>query len=132
LVLLPVKENSNYQFSIQNYANYATIIRNENGTFLQGDFSTLKLFTHHKEYQYVSKSLSFKLPPQHRVVELSHQMLELQIVYELSENNKARWKHRRVALSVTFLMTEYAPQQIFTLGQQINPKLQNGTLLDLK
>ncbi len=34
LALLAAKENSNYQYSITNYANYAAIIRNENGTFL--------------------------------------------------------------------------------------------------
>jgi hypothetical protein len=42
---LPVKQNNAYQFKISNYANHVTIIRNDNGTFLQGDFSTLRLVT---------------------------------------------------------------------------------------
>lgn len=118
LSLIPVKQNANYQYSITNYANAATVIRNENGTFLQGDFSTLRLFSQRSEYEYRSTSLSFKYPPQHRVAELNSQMLELQILYELvpSNNTKCKWKHRRVGLSVTFLLTEYAPQQVFTLG----------------
>lgn len=58
-------------------------------------------------------------------------MLELQIVYELTPNANPKWKHRRVALSVTFLLTEYAPQRIFTLGEQITSHLKDGAQLDL-
>lgn len=59
-------------------------------------------------------------------------MVELQIVYDIKDNFNAAWKHRRVALSVTFLLTEYAPQTVFTLGKQITLHLQNGTTLDLQ
>jgi hypothetical protein len=58
-------------------------------------------------------------------------MLEMQIVYELTHNYNPKWKHRRVALSINFLLTEYAPQSIFTLGKQITPNLQDGDQLDL-
>lgn len=58
-------------------------------------------------------------------------MLELQIVYELTPNPNPKWKHRRVALSVTFLLTEYAPQRIFTLGEQITSLSEDGAQLDL-
>jgi hypothetical protein len=132
LALLPAKENANYQYSITNYANSATVIRNDDGTFLQGDFSTLRLYSQRSEYEYRSTSLAFKYPSQHRVAELNNQMLELQILYELTPNNNTKWKHRRVGLSVTFLLTEYAPQQVFTLGHQITPNLQNGTQFDLQ
>lgn len=131
LALLPAKENANYHYSITNYANPVTIIRNNNGTSLQGDFSTLHLISGRSEYEYISTSLSFKYPPQHRVAEINNEMLELQILYELNNCNNTAWKHKRLALSITFLLTEYAPQQIFTLGKQITPNLQNGTYLDL-
>lgn len=42
---LTIKPNPNFRYSISNYANRATIIRNPNGTFLQGDFSTLTLIS---------------------------------------------------------------------------------------
>jgi hypothetical protein len=59
-------------------------------------------------------------------------MLELQIIYELNSRNNPAWKHKRIGLSVTFLLTEYAPEQIFTLGKQINQELRNGSLFGLK
>ncbi len=105
LSLLPLKHNTNYQYFIYNYANSAKVLRDDNGTFLLGNFSTLRLFSHHTEYKYVSTGLSFKHPPQHRVAELNNEMLEMQIVYELITNSNPKWKHKRVALSVTFLLT---------------------------
>jgi hypothetical protein len=131
LALLPTKLNANYAYSIINYAAPATILRNSNGTFVQGDFSTLRLDNDLTHYEYICTGLSFKYPPQHRVAEINNEMLELQVLYELSGQPNAKWKHRRIALSVTFLLTEYAPQQIFTLGHQITPSLHNGTSLNL-
>lgn len=42
---LPIKKNNGFKFKINNYANYATIVRNGNGTFILGDYSTLVLAT---------------------------------------------------------------------------------------
>lgn len=75
LALLPAKHNINYQYSIANYAAPATILRNDNGTFIQGDFSTLHLNSDRNQYEYVSTGLSFKYPPQHRVAEINNEML---------------------------------------------------------
>lgn len=69
---LPTKKNNDYTYSISNYANSVDIIRNDNGTFLLGDFSTLRLYSQRSEYRYVSRSLSFKYPPQHRIAELNN------------------------------------------------------------
>jgi len=44
----------------------------------------------------------------------------MQIVYELMGENVISWKHKRLALSVSFVMTEYAPENGLTLGYQIN------------
>ncbi len=40
---LPIKPNHAFKFKLNNYANPATIMRNANGTFVVGDFSTLRL-----------------------------------------------------------------------------------------
>jgi hypothetical protein len=42
---LPVKDNHAFRFKINNYANPVAILRNGNGTFLKGDFSTLLLIS---------------------------------------------------------------------------------------
>lgn len=117
---LPVKINPNFRFAISNYANRLTIIRNDNGTFLQGDFSTLRLMSEKAEYEYISTAVSFKYPAQHQVAEVDNEVLELQIEYELNSKERSTWKHKRIGLAVTFLLTEYAPQQTFSLGRQIN------------
>lgn len=59
-------------------------------------------------------------------------MLELQVEYELNGKGKSGWKHKRIGLVVSFLLTEYAPEQTFSLGKQINSQLSNGSLFDLK
>lgn len=47
---LTIKPNHSFKFKIDNYANPATIIRNTNGTFLVGDFSTLHLLSSKHDY----------------------------------------------------------------------------------
>jgi len=43
------------------------------------------------------------------VANVDKELLELQIVYELEGRESAEWRHRKLAVSVTFLLTEYAP-----------------------
>jgi hypothetical protein len=62
-----------------------------------------------KHYQYYSTGFSFKYPAQHRVANVDKELLELQIVYELEGRESAEWRHRKLAVSVTFLLAEYAP-----------------------
>lgn len=69
---LAVKPNPNFRFAISNYAGRATIVRNRNGTFLHGDFSTLKLISGKAEYEYISTAVSFKYPAQHQVAEVDN------------------------------------------------------------
>lgn len=129
---LAIKPNSNFRYSISNYANRATIIRNHNGTFLQGDFSTLTLVSDKAEYEYISTAVSFKYPAQHMVAEVDNEVLEMQVEYEWNGKGTSGWKHKRIGLAVSFLLTEYAPEQTFNLGKQINSQLTNGSLFDLK
>lgn len=75
--------------------------------------------------------MSFKYPAQHRVANVNNELIELQILYELIGNETTEWKHRKLAVSVTFLLTEFAPPRTFTLGKQVNQKLTNGTIIDL-
>ena len=56
----------------------------------------------------------------------------MQIMYELSSSNVPKWKHTNLVLSVSFVLTEYAPTQGYTLGKQINRQLQNGSIIDFK
>ena len=39
----------------------------------------------------------------------------MQIMYELNEEKNSKWKHKMLTLSVTFMVTEYAPEEGFTL-----------------
>lgn len=59
-------------------------------------------------------------------------MVEMQILYELSSKDNPLWKHKHVGLSITFLLTEHGPAELFTLERQINEDLKNGSILDLK
>ena len=52
--------------------------------------------------------------------------------YEWNGKGKSGWKHRRIGMAVSFLLTEYAPEQTFSLGRQINSQLTNDSLFDLK
>ena len=60
-------------------------------------------------HRYSSTSFSFKYPPQHRIAEVSQEVIEMQIMYELTETNVSKWKHRSLVMSVSFVVTEYAP-----------------------
>lgn len=55
----------------------------------------------------------------------------MQIIYDLKDKNTKNWKHKHLALSITFVVTEYASNGGFFLGNQINQKLTNGTILQL-
>jgi hypothetical protein len=59
-------------------------------------------------------------------------MIEMQILYELTPNHTQLWKHKRLALSVSFVVTEYAPEEGFTLGRQINSRLANGSVIEME
>lgn len=59
-------------------------------------------------------------------------MVEMQIMYELSSKDNPLWKHKHIGLSITFLLTEDGPAELFTLGRQINLGLKNGSIIDLK
>ena len=54
----------------------------------------------------------------------------MQINYHLTTQNLSKWKHQSLVLSVNFVVTEYAPGGGFTVGKQINHKLQNGSIID--
>lgn len=75
--------------------------------------------------------MSFKYPAQHRVANVNNELVELQIQYELTSNTTTEWKHKKLAVSITFLLAEFAPPETLTLGRQINQKLTNGTIIDL-
>jgi hypothetical protein len=51
-------------------------------------------------------------------------------MYQL-EDGSAEWKHKSMVLCVNFVMTEYATQEMFTLGRQINQEVGNGSIIDL-
>lgn len=53
-------------------------------------------------------------------------------MYELSSSNVPKWKHKNLVLSVSFVLTEYSPDQGYTLGKQMNKQLQNGSTIDFK
>lgn len=54
----------------------------------------------------------------------------MQINYQLATRNLSKWKHQSLVLSVNFVATEYAPTDGFTLGNQINRNLQNGSSIN--
>ena len=51
-------------------------------------------------------------------------------MYQLESKNVTKWKHKSLVLSASFMVTEYAPQEGFTLGKQINKELKNGSIVD--
>jgi hypothetical protein len=95
-----------------------------------GNFSSLTLTGPRWSYEYEAVGFSFKYPPQHRIAEVSQEVIEMQIAYRLGESEVPRWKHRSVVMSVSFVVTEYAPEEGFTLGKQINMDTRNGSRLD--
>ena len=54
----------------------------------------------------------------------------MQIMYELTSTNVSKWKHKSLVMSVSFVVTEYAPGEGFTIGKQINRELENGSVVD--
>ena len=98
--------NNEYFYQIHNYKAPAAIVTTLNGTFFQGNFSTLLITTRQRTYSYTSTGFSFKSPPQHRVVPINTPTIEMHVHYELTHSHKLPWKHRQVVLVVTFVETD--------------------------
>ena len=54
----------------------------------------------------------------------------MQIQYELTDQKVTKWKHRSLILSISFVVTEYSPEEGFSLGKQINKNIKNGSRID--
>lgn len=106
---LPIKLNRAFTFKIVNYESRVNIIKSPKGTLFNGNFSRLLLNVGGSFHQYIATSFTFRYPPQHRVSPVSSDVLEMQIKYLLVPGGSLAWKHKTIVLSVSYVVTDYAP-----------------------